>query len=91
MKTIKLDVSPVCPCCSKTLNGCTDPRGEALPSAGDFTVCIYCLEPLVFIQGLLLEPLDVAALEPDVAAEVRQVQAMLADLKAQACINPPYH
>lgn len=44
----------VCPSCGSKLNGATDPVGDATPSSGDITVCLYCGHILVFTDDLRL-------------------------------------
>lgn len=64
----------VCPCCSHNL---TDATGGRKPYAGAYAVCIKCRSVLRFGKDLVLVSLtetDIAALEPDLRAELSRVQ-----------------
>lgn len=38
-----------CPCCGRTFEGTTQ-SPENIPRHGSFTICVFCLNPLVFHQ-----------------------------------------
>jgi len=52
MKPIKVNDESKCPVCGASLDGATDPTGDATPKAGDLSVCAYCTEFLVFNEDL---------------------------------------
>ena len=57
----------------------------ARPKPGDPTVCFECAAPYVFDEALLVQPLDVASLEPDLR---RQVQELQAQIRAFRVLHP---
>ena len=42
----------LCPKCGALIDACTDAYGDAVPVAGDFTVCIYCAQILRFADDM---------------------------------------
>lgn len=45
----------LCPSCATMLDGFTCVTAEAMPQAGDFTVCFYCANVLRWSEGMKLE------------------------------------
>jgi hypothetical protein len=57
MRTSRIAES-LCLCCRKPLDGVTDPMGQAMPSPGDVTICLYCGHLMAFGDGLTLRELS---------------------------------
>lgn len=53
-----------CPKCQRTLSGTsTAVVGEVLPRPGDLSVCLYCSEPLVFLDDLTVRAMHPGEIE----------------------------
>lgn len=63
-----------CPSCGADLPCSTAVDGEAQPSPGDVSVCMYCCAPLVFTEGLGLRLLAV----DEVRGLPRETRSLLA-------------
>lgn len=60
-----------CPACNATLSAATNAAGDdAHPAAGDLTICLYCTAVMRFDDALVPALVDLAALPPDIRAEV---------------------
>ena len=66
MRTEKIQ-SCNCPNCNVPLDAVTDPSEQnKLPSPGDVTLCLYCDELLEFTDDMMLQPINIKELAPEV-------------------------
>lgn len=79
MRHGRIESKPTCPHCKKALDGFTHLFGEASPSDGDVSVCLYCAEIVEFTvddNGLKLVPLTEETTGELDLAEIQEAQRM---------------
>jgi hypothetical protein len=60
----------LCPVCSRALDSASNLTGERKPTAGDYTICMYCFAVLRFDSDLHL----VQVSQDEVPKDVREAQ-----------------
>ena len=68
----KLDNCPHCPTCEKKMDGFTAMEKGTRPSAGDFSVCAYCGEIIIFTDALELR--KILAIDPIEECDLTHLQ-----------------
>lgn len=69
-----------CPACDHLVDAATSTQGEATPSPGDLSVCVYCAAVLEFADDLrltLMTQEQVDALEPEIRAAVTSARSVV--------------
>jgi ribosomal protein L44E len=72
-----------CPNCGYTVDASTNTTGTSGPSAGDYSVCINCAQPLVFAQDLSLTAIALADIHEECRTAIAKVQLAIRLMKAQ--------
>lgn len=82
---MKLEVKDSCPACDHFIDAATDAFGEAKPSAGDLSVCMYCGAYLTFNADLTVAELSTDAfveLPLENRIQLKNISAAIKELKA---------
>lgn len=71
----------LCPSCGAPINCATSAYGEAVPTPGDLSVCVYCTTVLVFCADLdvrLATEVEIDDLPSEVRAQIATVRQAVA-------------
>lgn len=50
---------------------------EAVPKAGDVSICFACAKPYLFTEGLGVIPVDLSKIDPDLRRRIEEAQAQV--------------
>lgn len=85
LRTSRTNDAARCPACLHKLDGATDPFGDAAPSPGDLTVCLYCSTVSIFQTDLTLRQArkaDYKKMPPDIRAQLRVIGGLVVSFDA---------
>lgn len=77
MTSNRIPLTP-CPSCGKLNDAATHPTQTRMPAPGDFSVCGYCGELLIFNEGLSMRRAELNDLMPVDARTHRAIEQMQA-------------
>jgi len=70
-----------CPTCGEQLDAATPIDGEATPTEGDLSICLYCGEIMEFAEGMKLVKADIESIVTADFIELQKAQKIVRAFK----------